>query len=462
MKYEVDTVQLNPPSFSCSLCFCLPQLCQAKGFVCEFCGNDKDIVFPFQLNKCQRCEGEPSLLVASLGGLKAPLTRPSTTLSWRDWKFPNPRRLARALSQDRREGEGGEEGLELEEDEERIEGIGNTESGEQEEKGEAGEESGDMKEVKRERGGIFRAFNSGRLVKALSRSKGNEEDETIEGKEAEKVKETELQKEGEGRGTGRCGEVDYHKDEKSELSSNEHSRREKRNLLKALHIDRITKNIYKRDRTNSATSDSETWGSVESLDEVGKDRKGSRKVSGFGRLAKGFLKREEESGGEGKTELKEEECDKGLFEKGENTEGERKVKAGENNEMPGKDTEKVRELAVTGKTESGTVKAEKLPGMGLFKHPKLSNIFSRERDKREEDTGGERQGTGEVDTEGEGQDEPESETQNKWRARKTRKARRVSKGRKMGERTEQDDKTEERDDACIEGGAREKNEQDQA
>uniref|UniRef100_A0A7N6BIH3 RUN domain-containing protein n=1 Tax=Anabas testudineus TaxID=64144 RepID=A0A7N6BIH3_ANATE len=31
-------------------------LCQAKGFVCEFCGNDKDIIFPFQLNKCQRCE----------------------------------------------------------------------------------------------------------------------------------------------------------------------------------------------------------------------------------------------------------------------------------------------------------------------------------------------------------------------------------------------------------------------
>lgn len=31
-------------------------LCQAKGFVCEFCGNDKDIIFPFQLKKCQRCE----------------------------------------------------------------------------------------------------------------------------------------------------------------------------------------------------------------------------------------------------------------------------------------------------------------------------------------------------------------------------------------------------------------------
>ncbi|XP_037401309.1 run domain Beclin-1-interacting and cysteine-rich domain-containing protein isoform X2 [Pygocentrus nattereri] len=31
-------------------------LCQAKGFVCEFCGNDKDIIFPYELNKCQRCE----------------------------------------------------------------------------------------------------------------------------------------------------------------------------------------------------------------------------------------------------------------------------------------------------------------------------------------------------------------------------------------------------------------------
>ncbi|XP_006002416.1 run domain Beclin-1-interacting and cysteine-rich domain-containing protein isoform X2 [Latimeria chalumnae] len=31
-------------------------LCQAKGFICEFCGNEKDIIFPFQLNKCKRCE----------------------------------------------------------------------------------------------------------------------------------------------------------------------------------------------------------------------------------------------------------------------------------------------------------------------------------------------------------------------------------------------------------------------
>ncbi|XP_057182477.1 run domain Beclin-1-interacting and cysteine-rich domain-containing protein isoform X2 [Triplophysa rosa] len=31
-------------------------LCQAKGFICEFCGNDKDIIFPYELNKCLRCD----------------------------------------------------------------------------------------------------------------------------------------------------------------------------------------------------------------------------------------------------------------------------------------------------------------------------------------------------------------------------------------------------------------------
>ncbi|XP_067272537.1 run domain Beclin-1-interacting and cysteine-rich domain-containing protein isoform X2 [Pseudorasbora parva] len=31
-------------------------LCQAKGFICEFCGNDKDIIFPYELHKCLRCD----------------------------------------------------------------------------------------------------------------------------------------------------------------------------------------------------------------------------------------------------------------------------------------------------------------------------------------------------------------------------------------------------------------------
>ncbi|XP_071608491.1 run domain Beclin-1-interacting and cysteine-rich domain-containing protein isoform X3 [Heliangelus exortis] len=31
-------------------------LCQAKGFICEFCQNEGDIIFPFELNKCKMCE----------------------------------------------------------------------------------------------------------------------------------------------------------------------------------------------------------------------------------------------------------------------------------------------------------------------------------------------------------------------------------------------------------------------
>nr|XP_005292652.1 run domain Beclin-1-interacting and cysteine-rich domain-containing protein isoform X7 [Chrysemys picta bellii] len=31
-------------------------LCQAKGFICEFCQKEEDIIFPFELNKCRTCE----------------------------------------------------------------------------------------------------------------------------------------------------------------------------------------------------------------------------------------------------------------------------------------------------------------------------------------------------------------------------------------------------------------------
>ncbi|NXA07612.1 RUBIC protein, partial [Sapayoa aenigma] len=31
-------------------------LCQAKGFICEFCQNEDDVIFPFELNKCKTCE----------------------------------------------------------------------------------------------------------------------------------------------------------------------------------------------------------------------------------------------------------------------------------------------------------------------------------------------------------------------------------------------------------------------
>ncbi|XP_033637474.1 run domain Beclin-1-interacting and cysteine-rich domain-containing protein-like isoform X1 [Asterias rubens] len=32
------------------------QLCQAKGFICEVCNNDQDIIFPFQLQKTYQCQ----------------------------------------------------------------------------------------------------------------------------------------------------------------------------------------------------------------------------------------------------------------------------------------------------------------------------------------------------------------------------------------------------------------------
>lgn len=47
----------------------LLQLCQAKGFICEFCQNEEDIIFPFELNKCRTCEGE--MLASEVPGASA-------------------------------------------------------------------------------------------------------------------------------------------------------------------------------------------------------------------------------------------------------------------------------------------------------------------------------------------------------------------------------------------------------
>ncbi|XP_032827682.2 run domain Beclin-1-interacting and cysteine-rich domain-containing protein isoform X1 [Petromyzon marinus] len=33
------------------------QLCQARGFICEFCQKEEDILFPFELTRCQQCPG---------------------------------------------------------------------------------------------------------------------------------------------------------------------------------------------------------------------------------------------------------------------------------------------------------------------------------------------------------------------------------------------------------------------
>uniref|UniRef100_A0A8C3HW80 Rubicon autophagy regulator n=1 Tax=Chrysemys picta bellii TaxID=8478 RepID=A0A8C3HW80_CHRPI len=46
-------------------------LCQAKGFICEFCQKEEDIIFPFELNKCRTCEGE-TLAREALGAIAGP------------------------------------------------------------------------------------------------------------------------------------------------------------------------------------------------------------------------------------------------------------------------------------------------------------------------------------------------------------------------------------------------------
>lgn len=377
--------------------FDLSQLCQAKGFVCEFCGNEKDIIFPFQLNKCQRCEGEPSLLVAGLGGSRAHSRRPSLPLIWRDWTISKHRRLARALSQDRREGEGGEEDLELD----MNQGV------------KSGEEKGNTAEETLGKGGVFKAFTPGKLVKG-----SEEEQEITGGTESEREGETKSDN-GEEGGNGQHGEVYSKERAKRKETGDRHTRREKINLLKVLHIDILKKNISKGDRRNS---DSETCSSIESLDEVGQGKKRRWKVPGLTSLTKGFSKREIED--EEKTEVKEEE--QIFLEKVTGTEEERKAKSesGENDEIldKGQTTEK-----------PSTENMEKFTLMKLLKPRQLSTVFSRERSKGEEDRNGESDEKREMDT------EEEVVTRTTWRGCKTRRARR---GKKIWEGTEKESQSE--------------------
>lgn len=173
----------------------VPQLCQAKGFVCEFCGNEKDIIFPFQLHKCQRCEGEHAPPGAGPAGARGPLPpRPSVSLTWRDWKIPKARRLSNVLSRDMREGEGGERlqgvthrarGVEDEDEEEEEE----QEGGKEHQKG--GDEGGGGHHRKvgtalgeppvRREANLLKMLHLGRLKKRFSR--GESESEGVESQE---------------------------------------------------------------------------------------------------------------------------------------------------------------------------------------------------------------------------------------------------------------------------------------
>ncbi|KAF3835204.1 hypothetical protein F7725_027762, partial [Dissostichus mawsoni] len=369
----------------------LSALCQAKGFVCEFCGNEKDIIFPFQLNKCQRCEGEPSLLAAGQGGPKAPFPRPFVSLPWSDWNISKHRRLMRALFKDRREGEGGEPGLERGVDQ-GVKGGGQEERG-----GTAGE--------RQERGGIFQVFTPGMFAKAFTRSKGNEEEQEVKADTASEGEKEVKCDEGNGKDGDDCSQ---------ERRSGREGEMQERKELK--------KNIAKADRRDS---DSETCSSRESLNEVDQDVKARWSVTGLASLVKGFSKREIED--EGKTEVKEEASEEEFSEK--ETES---VEEGKTSSTGEEDYD----ISDKGQTEaakrenSGAETVEKFSLMKLLQPNQLSAVFSKGRNKGKVDRSEVKR---ESDTE-KVQPEPHVITRSNWRGRKTRKAMRESRGRKSAMR----------------------------
>lgn len=165
--------------------------------MCEFCGNEKDIIFPFQLHKCQRCEGEHALPGTGLVGSRSPFPRPSASLPWRDWKISKPRRLSNVLSRDMRDGEGGEHFQGSTDGAKGVAGAGRTESEQEGKKGrqKGGEEGGGgprrkayrklgpmlgERRVRRE-ANLLRTLHIGRLKKTFS--KGDSGSESMESQE---------------------------------------------------------------------------------------------------------------------------------------------------------------------------------------------------------------------------------------------------------------------------------------
>lgn len=373
--------------------------------MCEFCSNDKDIIFPFQLNKCQRCEGEPPLPAAGLGGIRAPALRPPAPLTWRDWKISKPRRLAKALYQDRREGEGGE---------------GVTERGVQ-----CGvrEERGDASGERQGRGGLFQVlFGPGKQAKAFSASKSNEEEQQLLGG-TDSARE-ELMGAGEGGEEGGNGQEYCKERGKGEGRGDGHKQVD---LLKVLHADRI-EDVVKDDTRGS---DSETHSSTESLDEVEPERKGLRR--GLASLAMGFFKRARE--GEQKTEVKEEGSEKSCLEKEAGCED--KVSVSTEGDG-GKAILDEGHKHTAEREMSGAENKEKLTA---GKPHRLLAVFPRGRSKGEEERSGESAGKSEVDSEEEELPEGAVVTRTYWRGRKTRKAMRATGGRKVGRGAEKASKT---------------------
>lgn len=368
MGFNPETLLINIFSF---------QLCQAKGFVCEFCGNDKDIIFPFQLSKCQRCEGEPST--------RAPSAHISFPLNWKNWKISNPRRLAKILQRDREEGEGGEEDIQL---------------GSDQEDGTWEEEWRDFDDLSLDKGGVRQT--AGKAIYAVPWIIVNEDEQEMSGS-SESQREEKVQPEEGG------DDLHVHSKEKNNHreSGDKHPKREHFNLLTVLKGGRFKKNAIKHDR-----SDNDTCSSRESLDKVGQEGSGRRTALAMASRVRGFSKLEKED--ESETEPKEESANREFIkrssEKGGRTEEEQKAQSGADGE---------------------TLQPEQVAAVKLPPPHQLTVVFSNERSRGEEDgQSSESNGNSEMKTE-EHRVDPVGAARPNWRMNKTRKARRESRGRKM-------------------------------
>lgn len=344
--------------------------------MCEFCGNDKDIIFPFQLSKCQRCEGEPST--------RAPSARISFPLNWKDWKISNPRRLAKILQRDREEGEGGEEDIQLGSDQ-------GDEAWEEELRG--------SDDLRLDKGGLCQT--AGKANYAVPWIIVNEDEREMSGS-SESQREEKVQPEEGGE------DLHVHSQAKNNRRGNgeEHSKREHFNLLTVLKIGRFKKNI-KQDRS----SDDDTCSSRESLDKGGQEGNGRRRVLALASRVRRFSKpgKEDESGTAAKEESANEELTNRPPEKGERAEEEQKA-------------------------QSETLEPETFTAMKLPTPHRLTAVFSKEGSRGEEDGhSSDDDGKSGMNTE-EGQVGPVGAARPNWRSHQTRKARRVSRGRKIRER----------------------------
>ncbi|CAI5685200.1 unnamed protein product [Oreochromis niloticus] len=321
--------------------------------------------------------------------------------------------------------------------------VDEVKSGEQKEQKEVRQASRDTAQVRHEKGGLFQGFTAGKLVKAFSRNKLNEEEqEMTRGGESEREEQMEHDDKG---SVGQHGGVESSEGERSKEKEDRDTRREKINFLKVLQIDRLKKSISKGDKRDS---DREMGSSVESLNEIGKEGKRGGKVSVMGSRVKGSSKTdvEDEQKPEVKEEDRNEEFKKRSSEEARGTAEEKKT---------GTQAER------TGKTESV---ADKLPVMRLLESHQLTTGFSRGRSKEKEQSSG----SGESDG-GRGRN-PEEESQEEsgfvkqinWRNHKTRKGRKLTRGRKIREGREknktrgENTKTSDIDDDTGGGGGHEK------